>query len=186
MIGYRIATDPPALVGPDAPLLEYTLAGNGVLVHAKREGLEALIPIGCCDVRGLHVVDPHVHLERRVPRAFLSRMLGRAREVCAERPLEVLFHLVPGEMGWDLVEPPQEATATSVRPLPGASTTSQALIEIHSHHGMGAFFSATDDEDEQGFRIYGVLGTIFTRPTLRLRVGVHGHFFPLKATEVFA
>jgi hypothetical protein len=36
---------------------------------------------------------------------------------------------------------------------------------------MKAFFSGTDDADEQGFRLYGVLGSIFERPTFMLRVG---------------
>ena len=45
---------------------------------------------------------------------------------------------------------------------------------------LPAFFSATDDRDEQGFRIYGVAGRLYTpRPELRLRVGVYGHSAPL-------
>jgi hypothetical protein len=40
----------------------------------------------------------------------------------------------------------------------------KSFIEVHSHHHE-SFFQQTDDKDEQGFRLYGVLGTIFNRPT---------------------
>ena len=81
---------------------------------------------------------------------------------------------------WDgdayrLVVPPQAGTATRLAYLPPAGV----VAEFHSHGGSRAFFSATDDRDEQGFRIYGVVGRLDTpRPELRLRVGVYGHFAP--------
>ena len=44
----------------------------------------------------------------------------------------------------------------------------------------------TDDEDEQGFRIYGVVGrTGEYRPELALRVGVYGHFAPVDYAQAF-
>ena len=60
------------------------------------------------------------------------------------------------------------------------------VAEFHSHGSARAFFSATDDRDEQGFRIYGVVGRLDTlRPELRLRVGVYGHFAPVEWPQVF-
>ena len=60
------------------------------------------------------------------------------------------------------------------------------VAEFHSHGGSRAFFSATDDRDEQGFRIYGVVGRLNdSYPELRLRVGVYGHFAPLEWSQVF-
>ena len=60
------------------------------------------------------------------------------------------------------------------------------VAEFHSHGGSRAFFSATDDRDEQGFRIYGVVGRLDAlRPELRLRVGVYGHFAPVDWSQVF-
>ncbi|MBV8715456.1 MAG: hypothetical protein JOZ65_10355, partial [Chloroflexi bacterium] len=35
-----------------------------------------------------------------------------------------------------------------------------AIVEVHSHHMMRAYFSATDDRDETGRRVYGVLGRL--------------------------
>ena len=60
------------------------------------------------------------------------------------------------------------------------------VAEFHSHGSSRAFFSATDDRDEQGFRIYGVVGRLDAlRPELRLRVGVYGHFAPVDWSQVF-
>ena len=62
---------------------------------------------------------------------------------------------------WDgdsyrLVVPPQEGTASSLAYQPPAGV----VAEFHSHGHHRAFFSATDDRDEQGFRIYGVVGRL--------------------------
>ena len=60
------------------------------------------------------------------------------------------------------------------------------VAEFHSHGTSRAFFSATDDRDEQGFRTYGVAGRLDTdRPELSLRVGVYGHFAPVEWSQVF-
>ena len=88
---------------------------------------------------------------------------------------------------WDgdayrLVVPPQEGTAASLAYLPPAGV----VAEFHSHGSSRAFFSATDDRDEQGFRIYGGVGRLDApRPELRLQVGVYGHFAPVDWSQVF-
>ena len=61
------------------------------------------------------------------------------------------------------------------------------VAEFHSHGGSRAFFSATDDRDEQGFRVYGVVGRLDAlQPELSLRVGVYGHFAQVDWLQVFA
>src|SRR5256885_8021306 len=37
-----------------------------------------------------------------------------------------------------------------------------AVVEVHSHHAMRAYFSNTDDRDETTRRVYGVLGRLDT------------------------
>ena len=60
------------------------------------------------------------------------------------------------------------------------------MAEFHSHGRHRAFFSATDDRDEQGFRVYGVVGRLDTStPELTLRLGVYGHFARLHWCQVF-
>ena len=61
------------------------------------------------------------------------------------------------------------------------------VAEFHSHGTSRAFFSKTDDRDEQGFRVYGVVGRLDDpEPELRLRVGVYGHFAPAEWAQVFS
>ena len=87
---------------------------------------------------------------------------------------------------WQLAIPDQEQTATSCKPLDNSanSTYRKAIIEIHSHHGMRAYFSDTDNRDETGFRIYGVMGEIFSNPQIRMRVGIYGHFYETTTTGI--
>jgi hypothetical protein len=51
---------------------------------------------------------------------------------------------------------------------------------------MRAFFSGQDNNDEQGLKIYGVIGSLGKMPTLQLRAGVYGYFHPLRWSDVFS
>ena len=90
-------------------------------------------------------------------------------------------------MRWDgdayrLVVPEQAGTSASLTYQPPAGV----IAEFHSHGRHRAFFSATDDRDEQGFRIYGVVGRLDSpSPELTLRLGIYGHFAPLHWSQVF-
>ena len=63
---------------------------------------------------------------------------------------------------------------------------SDVIMDVHSHCTMGAFFSGEDTRDEQGFRLYGVVGRIFTQVEFALRVGVYGDFWRVPAGMIFA
>jgi len=79
-----------------------------------------------------------------------------------------------------------------VRPVLAAldsASYANTLIEVHSHQRMAAFFSSTDSADEQGFRLYAVLGRLDRdgyEAEIRLRVGVYGHFYELPATGILS
>ena len=95
---------------------------------------------------------------------------------------ERLFAVRWDGQAYRLVVPPQVGTATRLACAP----PSGVVAEFHSHGGSRAFFSVTDDRDEQGFRIYGVVGRLDTPlPELSLRVGVYGHFASLDWPQVF-
>ena len=80
-----------------------------------------------------------------------------------------------------VVVPEQAGTAASLTYPPP-----DVVAEFHSHGKGRAFFSKTDDKDEQGFRIYGVVGRLDTpERELSLRVGVYGHFAPVQWSQVF-
>lgn len=176
-----------------APLYEYLLAGNGVFIRAKRPELEAQVPISLCEVRGLAEVKPYVLFNLPpVPAELLTEMLMRSRQAIDQQGqlIEIVFHLCWSGDRWQLEVPEQTQSNCRCKPVTDAPGSSyhRALIEVHSHHNMPAFFSATDDADEMGFRIYGVLGKISDsklQPELRVRVGVYGNYLVVPASWVF-
>lgn len=184
-IAYNIAT---SSILPDitASMMEYWLAGNGVFVRAARLGLSACVPVSNYAIAGLPAITPYVQLEYPLVPAHLAlEMLHRSQAV-GDR--EILFYLSFVNGRWQLDIPKQLATSSSVRPLTASLGTAYetASIEIHSHHSTSARFSAIDDLEESGkFRIFGVLGEIFTRPILNLRVGLYSHFWQIPASWVF-
>jgi hypothetical protein len=50
---------------------------------------------------------------------------------------------------------------------------------------MPAYFSPTDNADEQAAKLYAVVGRLDNEPEMRLRVGVYGYWQPLPITVVF-
>lgn len=189
---------------PDEPLppvseqllCDYVIGANGAFVRGRRPGLEVCLPIGQFEMGGLSKVWPYVQWGfPKVPRVLLQRMLNDSRAVCAGGPAEALFHLSwrSGEVrcenwGWSVEFPDQHATENSVVPIETGmgTSTDRAIIELHSHHGMEAEFSYADDVDEaQGFRVYAVIGRIFEKPEIRVRVGLFGRFLEYAASEFF-
>jgi hypothetical protein len=64
------------------------------------------------------------------------------------------------------------------------------LVELHTHPFCALpalpVPSGTDDADEGGFRLYGVVGDPMAEaPMVRMRVGVYGAFAPVPLTSVF-
>jgi PRTRC genetic system protein A len=173
-----------------ALLYDYIVGSNGVFLRSQREGLEVTLPVQPCVIRGLAEVEPMVQFAYRpVPAALMQYVLDCAQAAHDEegRLLEILFHLSWDLDHWELTVPEQRQTTASVVPLDDGpqSSYAKALIELHSHHDMPAFFSGTDDHDEQGFRIYAVLGRISSRPELLVRVGCQGVHMIIPASLIF-
>jgi PRTRC genetic system protein A len=171
-------------------MYEYVYAGNGTFVRARREGLVAIAPVVYYKAKGLRAISASVQMTYPpVPVALVQQMLEAARLPSngEGKPVEILFHLHFENGNWQLTIPEQEQTATSCKPLDNSlnSSYAKALIEVHSHHGMNAYFSDTDNRDETGFRIYGVLGEIFSNPQIRMRVGIYSHFYETATTGIF-
>ena len=183
-VGYKIARGqllPPMSAG----LMEYWLAGNGVFARAERQGLSACIRVALCTIPGLPSLTPYVLLPYPlVPTDIVNAMLSAAQAVGKK---EILFYLSFTQGKWQLDIPSQLATTCSVKPLDLSSNSySSALLEVHSHHSMTAQFSVVDDLEESGkFRLFAVLGEIFTRPTINVRVGIYNHFWQIPACWVF-
>ena len=85
------------------------------------------------------------------------------------------------------MEVPRQFTGpSSVVPLASLDEMgTSALVDLHSHGVLPPFFSRVDNQDEQGFRIYAVMGEVDKVPSIRVRVGVYCHYFEIPASAVF-
>lgn len=188
MYGHQIAGESADQHIQKGVLFDYVLAGNGLFLRAKREGLSVCMPIAAAEVRALPSMKASFEMKcTRVPKKITTFILDVARE-WAVKGLETLIHISRDEDGfWHAQVPEQNRSAASCRPTesgPGSSYE-RAFIEAHSHHAMKGRFSLIDDKDETGFRIYVVLGEVFQNPTIRVRVGVYGYFWEVPADWVF-
>ncbi len=178
-MGYLV-NQPGGLAGVQGIGFDYVLGSGGVYVQSESAHLTARIMIAPCEVRGLAPVTEKVALTRGpIPARLFEIGLRWFRD---DPDTERFFAVRWDGSGYRLVVPPQEGTATSLTYRPPTGV----VAEFHSHGSSRAFFSATDDRDEQGFRIYGVVGRLGTpEPELSLRVGVYGHFAPLEWPQAF-
>jgi PRTRC genetic system protein A len=186
VVGYTILTKGDVPLGTDGIAYTYRLAANGVLVAAANASLQATIPVATGHIRGLRACRCGVELRHgRIPHALWQAVLAVCQEAASEQQ-EVLCEVswLP-EHGYALRRPRQLAGASAL----AYERQDRAMLQLHSHHRMPAFFSATDDRDEQGLGLYGVLGRLGVpdrQPEVLLRVGVSGHFRPLPWAAVFA
>ena len=100
---------------------------------------------------------------------------------------EVLYRFHHHGHAVQVQKPAQQTTPTSVATSVTMAVADAASImyDLHSHGNMRAFFSQTDNADEQGARLYAVIGRLDSEPEMRLRVGVYGYWLPLPLTAVF-
>jgi PRTRC genetic system protein A len=170
----------------DAQAYQYILAGDGIFVRAETPFFSALVPIAACSVRGLAPLQPEFRLKvTRIPEKLLRATLTEAR--CARRPdgglNEALYQFLHHGSTVQLRRPSQRATGVTV--MAAGNSDANILCELHSHGNMRAYWSRTDDADEQGVRVYAVIGRLDTVPEIRIRVGVYGYWYPLPVTAVF-
>jgi PRTRC genetic system protein A len=56
----------------------------------------------------------------------------------------------------------------------------ELAIDLHTHGTLSAFWSATDNADDQGVKVCGVFGNLDrSRPSAAFRLAVNGHFIAL-------
>ena len=178
-MGYLV-NHPAGLSGSQGIGFDYVFGTDGLYVQSESAHLTARIPVAPCEVRGLAPVSEKLALAHGlIPAHVFELGLGW---MLAAPDTERFFAIRWDGYAYRLVVPPQEGTGSSLSYQPPAGV----VAEFHSHGGHRAFFSATDDGDEQGFRVYGVVGRLDTpAPELALRVGIYGHFAPLRWSQVF-
>jgi len=181
----------------------YVMAGNGNWIVAENTHIFARIQVSEVNIRGLMPLTPSFWLKHgRIP----QRLWDLALSVLLAHPEEERYVGIRWNSGaaYDIFYPAQDGHEASLTYDCGQDI----VFEIHSHPGMKPFFSGpasregTDDHDEQGLKIYGVVGQdmieiehILPDPdpsilesgslAVNLRIGVYGYFHPVKWTDVF-
>jgi PRTRC genetic system protein A len=162
---------------------DYVLSGDGVYVAAENEHLDVRVPVARCLVRGLPAVHGRCALAHgRLPVTIWNDLVRTARTwaMAGHETLLAVVHEPP--WGYRVLRPPQVVGRERVIYRP----TSATVLELHSHHAYPAYFSRVDDADEQGLRVYGVVGRLEgPRPEVALRVGAYGYHLPLPWEAVF-
>jgi PRTRC genetic system protein A len=169
-------------------IYDYLIAGDGVWLAAENAALRIRAPVAPAAIRGLPPIGGRCELRHgRLPAALWSACVAAARAAAVARR-EILFLAILGPGGYRLVAPTdQVASATRVAYTPPVLAVGEAVaLALHSHHTMPAYFSATDDADEQDLGLYGVLGRLLgDTPEVALRAGVYGHWLPVPWEAVF-
>lgn len=164
--------------GERGTFFDYILASNGLFIEARGKLLSARIPVAPAEVRGLAPVAPEVILRYgRIP----QRLFDLAVSVMLADPGRERYLAITWEDGYHVRFPTQDGTGVAVQ----YSAVANVLLDLHSHGGMQAFFSRQDNEDEQGLRLYAVIGRMNEIPEVKMRCGVYGYFHPIAWGDLF-
>ena len=158
---------------------DYVMAGDGLWVEAGNPLISARVPVVEAKVRGLGSIGRSLRLyQGKVP----QRLWDLALSVMLASPERERYIGIRWSSGYQLYVPEQDGTVASVKYQPGDNI----LVDLHSHAGMEPFFSGIDDRDEQGLKIYGVVGLLDKAvPVAELRIGVYGYYMPVKWADIF-
>lgn len=178
---------------PARPGITWVWAQNGIYKRGSSGAMDALVPVVPTPAAtpGLAALASYVTWRawpRRLPGdALLTPLLHNARQAFAGeqllRPIEKQYFVVHRDDKVRLVAPRgQNASGARVSYQMPAG---EILVDIHSHHAMRAFFSGTDDADDTGLSVSAVVGSIFSRPEILVRINVYGQHWPVSALTVF-
>ena len=166
---------------PDGCAYEYWLAGNGVFIRAENDFVYACIPVAPAKVRGLPDIEASVYYKLPpLPGDMLQEMVSKAQVLYHDT--EVLFQVTHNSDGYTL----HPAQVGSRAEIIYNDVDGKIVLDLHSHHMMQCYFSATDNAHHNDLRFYAVIGrTDLRQPHFRLRFSAYGHFYNLPATALF-
>jgi PRTRC genetic system protein A len=176
-VGYLV-NHPEGLAGERGLYYNYILASNGLFIEAESPLIAARVPAAECEVRGLAPMETKFTLTYgSVPQHFFDLALDRF----LADPENEHYVAVTGAGGYHFYVPVQDRSGAKVVYEVG----DKVILDIHSHGHMSARFSGQDDKDEQGLKLYAVVGKLNATPVVKLRIGVYGYFYTLSWKDVF-
>lgn len=186
LVSHQFAFEGQELPPTKSHMYEYIVAAPGVFIRAHRSWLDVCYLLAPAHglLHGLAHYSGYFQLDEAVPFKFTKAIFADAWR---HKDIERLYYGVYRPGGWKFLIPQQHATFGRVTPLdPFNKSGQEALIELHSHGEMPAFFSSADNADETGFKIYTVIGRVGSaRPEILTRVGVYGHFWTIRSNWVY-
>lgn len=192
LVKHHVATPGDALPAR-SPGITWIWAANGVYKRGVSCDLDLMIPVGISwPAPGLTSLLPHVHWKQwphRLPGQLLAPLLEDAKRAAAGgivlRPIEKQYFFVWRDTVRVVAPPGQDASAVHLAYAMPQAASGPILLDLHSHHGMDAYFSATDDRDDTGLSVSAVIGKIYTQPTIVTRINVFGHRWAVPALMIF-
>jgi len=177
-VGYLLNTKE-GLTGEAGLYYDYIFARTGVFIRARNPLLRATLRINYAEIRGLRPLYEDLELVHgKIPHTLYDLALSALVASC---PLEQ-YLAVTWDGQYHLTTPTQSGKPAEVK----YERVSSTILDIHSHGTMGAFFSGIDDADEQGLRLYMVVGELDTLiPEVKMRLGAYGHFAPVTRKDIF-
>lgn len=178
-VGYLVKHQE-GLQGERGAFYDYVVAGNGVFVETEGSLMAARVPVAEGKVRGLQDTEAKIVLRHGLIAAHLFDLALNV--MLADWHNERYLAIAWRDDQYRLLDPRQEGGGAGVKYL----RLDGVVLDLHSHCEMPAFFSPTDNRDEQGLKLYGVVGKLDERPQLKLRAGVYGYFHELPWDQVFS
>ena len=182
-VGYLICY-PGDLQGERGSHYDYVTACNGLFVEAVGDLLTARVPIAPVRLRGLAELEPSVILRHGKIPSYLFDLALNVMMTDAAKERYVAINWAPIQKHYSVYIPQQDRQPAHIA-YDLKDNLFPIVMDLHSHGRMKPFFSGEDNRDEQGFRIYGVVGNLDRDPRLLVRIGVYGYYFPLVAADVF-
>lgn len=162
------------------------MTGNGFFLRAANRFVSAIVQVARCQIRGLVPLERQIKFKiPRLPEHLLAAVVDDA---CRTQALngqqqEVLYQVHHTGCTAHAIKPRQKASPFQVASFSDGEP--DILLDLHSHGSMPAFWSATDNADEVGFRIYAVIGRLNDAPEIRLRLGICVYLLSLPVTTLF-
>jgi PRTRC genetic system protein A len=116
-------------------------------------------------------------IENRIPYEFLLQTAAFFRKVYqekkgAEAVVQIFYNAEEKSYFFNIDEQGVSGGAAEMDRDAELETNHVLVADIHSHNGMAAFFSSTDNRDEKEARIYGVMGRFDQPwPEMKFRAG---------------